>query len=102
MEYRCDAEQPPAVPDRPPPFTHEDNRRFLQMLREKKERLGVGGEKVEVRFEELSVEAHVRVGRRALPTLLNCTVNAAQVRTTSRPACIALSNKLGLLDVASA
>lgn len=38
--------------------------------------------KVEVRFEEVSVEADVRiVGRRALPTLLNSAVNAAQVRT---------------------
>jgi hypothetical protein len=44
-------------------------------------RLGVGAAKVEVRFEELTVEADVRVGRRALPTLINCAVNAAQVRT---------------------
>ena len=43
-------------------------------------RLGIGGEKVEVRFEELAVEAQVRIGRRAPPTLLNCVLNAAQVR----------------------
>jgi hypothetical protein len=42
-------------------------------------RLGVGAAKVEVRFEELMVEANVRVGRRALPTLTNCVINAAQV-----------------------
>ncbi|XP_044361833.1 ABC transporter G family member 45-like [Triticum aestivum] len=40
--------------------------------------LGVAGPKVEVRFEDLAVEAHVRIGRRELPTLLNCAVNAAQ------------------------
>lgn len=44
-------------------------------------RLGVEAAKVEVRFERVTVEADVRVGRRAVPTLLNCAVNAAQVRT---------------------
>jgi len=47
-------------------------------------RLGVEAPKVEVRFERLTVEADVRVGRRAVPTLLNCAVNAAQV--TNEPA----------------
>jgi hypothetical protein len=47
-------------------------------------RLGVGAAKVEVRFEELTVEADVRVGRRALPTLMNCAINAAQVCAATR------------------
>jgi hypothetical protein len=47
-------------------------------------RLGVDAPKVEVRFERLTVEADVRVGRRAVPTLLNAAINAAQV--TSPPA----------------
>lgn len=47
-------------------------------------RLGVDVPKVEVRFERLTVEADVRVGRRAVPTLLNAAINAAQV--TSPPA----------------
>nr|CAB3481629.1 unnamed protein product [Digitaria exilis] len=64
----------------PPPLTHDDNRGFLRMLRDKKERLGVEAAKVEVRFERLTVEADVRVGRRAVPTLLNCAVNAAQFK----------------------
>ncbi|KAM0913297.1 hypothetical protein ACQ4PT_012244 [Festuca glaucescens] len=89
MEQSWEGEQPPGgapapAPETrlrpPPPLTHEDNRGFLEMLREKKERLGIGAAKVEVRFEELTVEADVRVGRRALPTLINCAVNAAQVR----------------------
>uniref|UniRef100_A0A0D9XAF4 ABC transporter domain-containing protein n=1 Tax=Leersia perrieri TaxID=77586 RepID=A0A0D9XAF4_9ORYZ len=66
-----------------PPLTHDDNRGFLQMLREKKERLGVGAAKVEVKLEKLTVEADVRVGRRAVPTLLNCAINAAQDDTSS-------------------
>ncbi|AQK57892.1 ABC transporter G family member 34 [Zea mays] len=41
-------------------------------------RLGVDAPKVEVRFERLTVEADVRVGRRAVPTLLNAAINAAQ------------------------
>jgi hypothetical protein len=42
-------------------------------------RLGVEAEKVEVSFEGFTVEAEVRLGRRAVPTLLNCAINAAQV-----------------------
>lgn len=81
-----EAEQQPAAPVvraserlRPPSLlTHEDNHDFLRMLRDHKERLGVGAAKVAVCFEELGVEADVRVGHRALPTLLNCVINAAQ------------------------
>jgi hypothetical protein len=36
---------------------------------------------VEVVFEDLAVEADVRVDHRTLPTLLNSVVNAAKVRT---------------------
>ena len=131
----------------PPPLTHDDNRGFLRMLREKKERsdlsvvcglsllsyksrkriyiypcimhrsssiycthgdevvlaaacelierhavcmvirLGVEAARVEVRFERLTVEADVRVGRRAVPTLLNCAVNAAQVTNNASGYC---------------
>ncbi|CAM0879339.1 unnamed protein product [Alopecurus aequalis] len=86
MKCRPEAEHAAGASERPsrspPPFTHEDNHRFLQILRETKERLGIGGEKVEVRFEDLTVEAHVPVGRRAPPTLLNCVLNAAQELAT--------------------
>lgn len=40
---------------------------------------GVEAPTVEVRFERLTVEADVRIGHRAVPTLINCAVNAAQV-----------------------
>ncbi|KAL5231119.1 hypothetical protein ABZP36_029895 [Zizania latifolia] len=66
-------------------LTHEDNQAFLQLLRENMELLGMEETKVEVRFEEVSVEADVRAAdHRALPTLLNSTVNIAQDDTCSR------------------
>ncbi|TVU04726.1 hypothetical protein EJB05_47857 [Eragrostis curvula] len=82
----------------PPPLTHDDNRGFLQMLREKKERLGVEAEKVEVAFERLTVEADVRVGRRAVPTLLNCAVNAAQELATSSHMCATRKRPIRIIN----
>ena len=40
--------------------------------------------KVEAQFERLAVEADVRVGRHAVPTLLNCTVDTVQVTNQQR------------------
>ncbi|THF97891.1 hypothetical protein TEA_021901 [Camellia sinensis var. sinensis] len=55
-----------------------DNERFLQRLRARTDRVGIDIPKVEVRFENLSIEGDVYVGSRALPTLLNSTLNAIQ------------------------
>ena len=44
-------------------------------------RLGIQETKVEVRFEDLTVEADVREGGRALPTLVNAVINTMQVIT---------------------
>ncbi|KAF7101335.1 hypothetical protein CFC21_102696 [Triticum aestivum] len=105
MEHSWEAKQAPPASEvsarPPPPLTHEDNRGFLQMLREKKERLGVDAAKVEVRFEELTVEADVRVGRRALPTLLNCAVNAAQELATSSHMCTTRKKPIKIINGAS-
>ena len=46
-------------------------------------RLGVEAAKVEAQFERLTVET-CRVGRHAVPTLLNCTVNTIQVTNQQR------------------
>lgn len=40
--------------------------------------------KIEVRFENLSVEGDAYVGTRALPTLLNSTLNVIEVCSTNR------------------
>ena len=42
---------------------------------------------MEARFERLTVEVDVWVGRHAMPTLLNCTVNAAQVTNNASGYC---------------
>ncbi|XP_065866326.1 ABC transporter G family member 29-like [Euphorbia lathyris] len=53
----------------------QDNDKFLTKLRHRIERVGIQLPKVEVRFEELRVEADCYVGTRALPTLLNTSRN---------------------------
>ncbi|XP_065020887.1 pleiotropic drug resistance protein 2-like isoform X1 [Musa acuminata AAA Group] len=53
----------------------EDNERFLERLRHRIDRVGLELPKIEVRYENLSVEADVSVGSRALPTLWNSTLN---------------------------
>ncbi|XP_027349245.1 ABC transporter G family member 39-like [Abrus precatorius] len=52
-----------------------DNEKFLLKFRERVDRVGIEIPKIEVRYENLSVEADVHVGSRALPTLLNVTLN---------------------------
>ncbi|KAK1306035.1 ABC transporter G family member 34 [Acorus calamus] len=61
-----------------PPMTHAENEDFLQRLRDRRARLGVEEQKIEVRFEDLRVQANMLVGTRALPTLLNATINTVQ------------------------
>ncbi|KAF3795433.1 hypothetical protein EJ110_NYTH04969 [Nymphaea thermarum] len=56
----------------------EDNEKFLLRLRERADRVAIDLPKIEVRFEDLSVEADAYVGSRALPTLLNATINSLE------------------------
>ncbi|XP_050231244.1 ABC transporter G family member 39-like [Mercurialis annua] len=56
----------------------DDNEKFLLRLRERTDRVGIEIPKIEVRYEHLSVEGDVRVGSRALPTLLNVTLNSIE------------------------
>ncbi|KAK7337203.1 hypothetical protein VNO77_17766 [Canavalia gladiata] len=53
----------------------DDNEKFLSKFRERVDRVGIELPKIEVRYENLSVEGDVYVGSRALPTLLNATLN---------------------------
>ncbi|XP_058087713.1 pleiotropic drug resistance protein 2 isoform X2 [Magnolia sinica] len=59
-------------------IVEEDNDRFLHRLRDRVDRVGIEIPKIEVRFEHLSVEADSYVGSRALPTLLNATMNTIE------------------------
>ncbi|KAJ4720628.1 Pleiotropic drug resistance ABC transporter [Melia azedarach] len=56
----------------------EDNEQFLLRLRERTDRVGIEIPKIEVRFENLSIEGDAYVGTRALPTLLNSSLNAIE------------------------
>uniref|UniRef100_A0A9I9DQ34 ABC transporter domain-containing protein n=1 Tax=Cucumis melo TaxID=3656 RepID=A0A9I9DQ34_CUCME len=56
----------------------EDNERFLARIRARTDRVGVEIPKIEIRFEKLSIEGNGHVGSRALPTLLNSTMNAME------------------------
>ncbi|CAJ1922142.1 unnamed protein product [Sphenostylis stenocarpa] len=56
----------------------EDNEKFLLKLRERIDRVGIELPTIEVRFENLSVEAEARVGTSALPTFTNFMVNIVE------------------------
>ncbi|CAH1419396.1 unnamed protein product [Lactuca virosa] len=53
----------------------EDNERFLRKFRERVHKVGISLPTVEVRFQNLSIEADCHVGDRALPTLTNAARN---------------------------
>ncbi|KAK9282777.1 hypothetical protein L1049_010998 [Liquidambar formosana] len=57
----------------------EDNEKFLSRLRDRTDRVGIEIPKIEVRFEHLLIEGDAYVGTRALPTLLNSTINFIEV-----------------------
>ncbi|KAK4765391.1 hypothetical protein SAY86_026481 [Trapa natans] len=56
----------------------EDNQKFLEKFRNRIDRVGIKLPTVEVRFENLTVEADCYIGSRALPTLLNTAQNIAE------------------------
>ncbi|XP_014513559.1 pleiotropic drug resistance protein 2 [Vigna radiata var. radiata] len=56
----------------------QDNERFLRRMRERIDRVGIEIPKVEVRFEDLFVEGDAFNGSRALPTLVNSTMNVME------------------------
>ncbi|ERN19475.1 hypothetical protein AMTR_s00069p00192070, partial [Amborella trichopoda] len=55
-----------------------DNGWFLREMRRRIDRVGINIPKIEVRFERLCVEADAHIGRRALPTLVNATINTLE------------------------
>ncbi|CAH8257288.1 unnamed protein product [Arabidopsis lyrata] len=59
-------------------FVEEDNEKFLRGLRERTDRVGIEVPKIEVRYENISVEGDVRSASRALPTLFNVTLNTME------------------------
>lgn len=49
----------------------EDNERFLLKLRDRMERVGIDNPTIEVRFENLNIDAEAYVGNRGVPTMTN-------------------------------
>jgi len=49
----------------------EDNERFLLKLRNRMERVGIDNPTIEVRFENLNIDAEAYVGNRGIPTFVN-------------------------------
>ncbi|CAN6452397.1 unnamed protein product [Victoria cruziana] len=64
--------------DRALRFVDNDNEKFLLCVRERIDRVELEVPKIEVRFEGLSIEGDAYVGNRALPTLLNATINVLE------------------------
>ncbi|KAI3875055.1 hypothetical protein MKW98_019628, partial [Papaver atlanticum] len=56
----------------------EDNEKFLTKLKNRIDRVGLDLPTIEVRYENLSIEAESYGQGRSLPTLLNSTVNAVE------------------------
>ncbi|KAJ0790822.1 putative ABC-type sulfate transporter [Helianthus annuus] len=57
----------------------DDHEGFLRRIRERIDRVGIKTPKIEVRYNNLSVEGDVFIGSRALPTLLNSILNTIEV-----------------------
>ncbi|KAG8048147.1 hypothetical protein GUJ93_ZPchr0008g14004, partial [Zizania palustris] len=82
-----------------PVLTHEDNQAFLQLLRENMELLGIEEEKMDVRFEDVSVEADVcTAARQALPTLFNSAVNTAHEIAASLRMCTGSKRQIKIIN----
>ncbi|XVF05337.1 hypothetical protein REPUB_Repub05bG0163600 [Reevesia pubescens] len=51
----------------------QDNYKLLSAIKDRLDRVGLEVPKIEVRFQNISVEADAQIGKRALPTLINVT-----------------------------
>ncbi|KAJ3709354.1 hypothetical protein LUZ61_013059 [Rhynchospora tenuis] len=56
----------------------EDNERFLLKLKQRIDRVGLDFPTIEVRYENLNIEALAHVGSRGLPTFINATINSLE------------------------
>ncbi|XP_042755335.1 pleiotropic drug resistance protein 2 [Lactuca sativa] len=56
----------------------EDNEKLLNRVRARTNRVGIDIPKIQVRYKNLLIEGDVHVGSRALPTLLNATLNTME------------------------
>ncbi|KAK1311944.1 putative pleiotropic drug resistance protein 7 [Acorus calamus] len=57
----------------------EDNEKFLLKLKSRMERVGIDIPTIEVRYENLNIEAEAHVGGRSLPTMFNFALNMLEL-----------------------
>ncbi|KAI7988334.1 ABC transporter G family member 39, partial [Camellia lanceoleosa] len=55
-----------------------DHEQFLQMLRDRMDRVSLDVLTIEVRFENLNIDSEAYVGSRGLPTIINSFLNAVE------------------------
>ncbi|KAI3671594.1 hypothetical protein L1987_87333 [Smallanthus sonchifolius] len=79
----------------------EDNEIFLRKFRDRVDKVGISLPTVEVRFQNLSVEADCHVGDRALPTLINSARNIVESLLASVGISFTEKAKLRILKDAS-
>ncbi|KAL3687132.1 hypothetical protein R1sor_013441 [Riccia sorocarpa] len=77
--------------------TEDDNQKFLVKLRSRIDKVGVVLPKVELRYENLSVEAKAHVGGRSLPTLYNNFVNLLESLAASLHLPVTKKTKIPIL-----
>ncbi|ESW22604.1 hypothetical protein PHAVU_005G166500 [Phaseolus vulgaris] len=82
----------------------EDNEKYLSKFRNRLEKVGIRLPTVEVRFQNLTVEADSYIGSRALPTLPNVALNIAEsalglfgISTAKRTKLTILKNVSGII-----
>ncbi|TVU01609.1 hypothetical protein EJB05_52935, partial [Eragrostis curvula] len=59
-------------------WVSDDHQRFLSKFKERVDRVGIELPKIEVRYQNLNVEAEAYVGSRGLPTLVNTYANVLE------------------------
>nr|XP_043617466.1 ABC transporter G family member 29-like [Erigeron canadensis] len=79
----------------------EDNEKFLKKFRDRVDKVGISLPTVEVRFQNLSIEADCHVGERALPTLTNTARNIAESLLASFGITFSEKAKLSIIKNAS-
>lgn len=77
----------------------QDAERLYRKLKARQERVGIEQPSVEVRFEDLKVEAKVYVGNRAVPTVINSYRNFVEVSSRDAAFIAAAGDFLGAREV---
>lgn len=76
----------------------DNSEQFLFKMRERIDKVGLGLPRIEVRFQELSVEADVYIGSRALPTIPNYIFNLTEGLMRSLRIFPGRKRRLSILD----